>query len=308
MRESGELFYLLGDHLGSTSLTLDASGNKVAEQRYKPYGSTRYEWGTAQTKYQYTGQRKVELGIYYYQARFYDASLGQFLSPDTIIPSPGNVLDWNRYLYSRANPLRYIDPSGHCNVDPNDEYQDYDCIQLAKDISELYGGGYEKYIEWDYEQLVIEYETYQHNKDKNLDLISEPDAVGLRIEGSGWVLGPGGVDVNLDFVYFTKSDEFSIFITPGYQEGVGGGGALTGGILFFDDMPNKNAYSGPAATIIGADVPLVLISVETDHSIGLPNPDGTIPNTTYIGIGPIQPEVGGYVVGGYTFDLLWFFP
>jgi hypothetical protein len=32
MRDGGELFYLLGDHLGSTSLTLDANGNKVAEQ------------------------------------------------------------------------------------------------------------------------------------------------------------------------------------------------------------------------------------------------------------------------------------
>jgi RHS repeat-associated protein len=130
----------LGDHLGSTSLTLDAGGNKVAEQRYKPWGSTRYEWGTAQTNYQYTGQRKVELGIYYYQARFYDAALGQFMSPDTIIPSQGNVLDWNRYLYGRANPLKYTDPSGH---DPNlcldgqcGEYRPQRDIRI---LSEKYG-------------------------------------------------------------------------------------------------------------------------------------------------------------------------
>jgi hypothetical protein len=31
----------------------------------------------------------------------------------TIIPSPGNVLDWDRYLYVRNNPLKYNDPSGH---------------------------------------------------------------------------------------------------------------------------------------------------------------------------------------------------
>ena len=30
------LTYLHGDHLGSASLTTDASGQKVSEQRYKP--------------------------------------------------------------------------------------------------------------------------------------------------------------------------------------------------------------------------------------------------------------------------------
>jgi len=49
----GTLYYLLGDHpsttlrtgLGSTALTLDASGNRLntnTELRYYPYGSTRY--------------------------------------------------------------------------------------------------------------------------------------------------------------------------------------------------------------------------------------------------------------------------
>ena len=32
------LTYLHGDHLGSTSLATDASGNVVSQQRYKPYG------------------------------------------------------------------------------------------------------------------------------------------------------------------------------------------------------------------------------------------------------------------------------
>jgi len=36
-----------------------------------------------------------------------------FTSPDTLIPDPYNPLDWNRYQYSRANPLKYTDPTGH---------------------------------------------------------------------------------------------------------------------------------------------------------------------------------------------------
>jgi hypothetical protein len=34
------LYYLLGDHLGSTSITADSSGNKVAELRYKAWGKS----------------------------------------------------------------------------------------------------------------------------------------------------------------------------------------------------------------------------------------------------------------------------
>jgi hypothetical protein len=39
------------------------------------------------------------------------------LSPDTLVPDPGLVLDYNRYMYVRGNPLRYTDPSGHFSED-----------------------------------------------------------------------------------------------------------------------------------------------------------------------------------------------
>lgn len=39
-----------------------------------------------------------------------------FTSPDTLIPDLYNPLDWNRYLYARANPTKYIDPTGHMQV------------------------------------------------------------------------------------------------------------------------------------------------------------------------------------------------
>jgi len=36
----GTLSFLLGDHLGSTSVTADSAGGKVAELRYPPWGGT----------------------------------------------------------------------------------------------------------------------------------------------------------------------------------------------------------------------------------------------------------------------------
>ena len=39
--------------------------------------------------------------------------LGRFLSADTIVPSPNDPQSLNRFSYTRNNPLKYIDPSGH---------------------------------------------------------------------------------------------------------------------------------------------------------------------------------------------------
>ena len=66
---SSTLNYLLGDHLGSTAITADASGNKVAEMRYMPWGETRYASGTTPTDFGFTGQRQQEeIGLYFYGA------------------------------------------------------------------------------------------------------------------------------------------------------------------------------------------------------------------------------------------------
>ncbi len=55
----GALYFLLGDHLGSTSITADgSSGAYVAEVRYMPFGRDRYVNGTTPTTYRYTGQRQ----------------------------------------------------------------------------------------------------------------------------------------------------------------------------------------------------------------------------------------------------------
>jgi len=113
-RRAGVVYYLHTDHLGSASLTTYASGNRVGELRYKPYGETRYIWGVMRTDRRYTGQRwEAGLGLYDYGARYYDPLLGQFISADVVVPIPGNPQDWNRYTYVANNPLRSTDPSGH---------------------------------------------------------------------------------------------------------------------------------------------------------------------------------------------------
>jgi RHS repeat-associated protein len=83
--EAGGLQYMLGDHLGSTSVMAEASGALLSSQGYMPWGENRF--GSAGMEYQYTGQYREEgLGLDYFNARWYDPALGRFASADTLIP------------------------------------------------------------------------------------------------------------------------------------------------------------------------------------------------------------------------------
>ncbi len=118
---SSTLNYLLSDHLGSQALTLTNAGarfNPNTELRYMPYGVARYTAGATPTTFNFTGQRKDSgSGLLFYNARWYDPVVGRFLSPDTIVPSPGDPQSLNRYAYVLNNPVKYRDPSGHIPVD-----------------------------------------------------------------------------------------------------------------------------------------------------------------------------------------------
>ena len=112
MRVNEAITWLLSDHLGSTSITVDASGSLLGSLKFTAYGELRS--GSSTTDYQYTGQRnEVEIGLYYYVACFYDPQLARFISADTIIPEPGSIKGYDRYAYVNGNPISFNDPSGH---------------------------------------------------------------------------------------------------------------------------------------------------------------------------------------------------
>jgi len=130
------LTYLVGDHLGSTSLAVDASTGDVVQTRYKPWGEVRFTTAntTLPTRYTFTGQYSyvsddatdlgnAGFGLMFYNARWYDPTLGRFAQADTIIPtSTQGTQAWDRYAFVNNNPVRYNDPTGHrvddgCNTE-----------------------------------------------------------------------------------------------------------------------------------------------------------------------------------------------
>jgi RHS repeat-associated protein len=54
------------------------------------------------------------INLHWYGSRWYDAELGRFIQPDSIVPEAvQGIQSWNRYAYANNNPLAYTDPSGH---------------------------------------------------------------------------------------------------------------------------------------------------------------------------------------------------
>ena len=113
MRKGTALTYLHTDHLGGTVLETNASGTSTTDQKYFAYGKQR-DTGPVVTDHRFTGQKQDASGLVYMNARYYDPLVGMFISPDTIVPDPGVLIDYNRFAYARANPLKYNDPTGHC--------------------------------------------------------------------------------------------------------------------------------------------------------------------------------------------------
>ncbi len=112
VKRGDTLYYLHGDHLGSTSLTTRGSA-ETASRTYFAYGAERSSSGDLKTDHTFTGQKRDSTGLMYYNARYYDPALGNFVSPDSLVPNASHMVDYNRFLYARGNPLSFNDPSGY---------------------------------------------------------------------------------------------------------------------------------------------------------------------------------------------------
>jgi len=112
---AGYLWHYHLDHLGSTQVTSEANGALLQQVRYRPYGEVRGRFNSAGNPVglgelyrrefsAYESQQESELQ--YAGARFYDPTMGQFLSHDPAgqFASP--------YAYGPWDPINGNDPGG----------------------------------------------------------------------------------------------------------------------------------------------------------------------------------------------------
>ncbi|NCC62309.1 MAG: RHS repeat-associated core domain-containing protein [Verrucomicrobiae bacterium] len=100
----------------------DASGSTVAEYAYSPYGQIMNHTGV-DTHYNWIGTYGVwqeGADMFQMKARYYNATLRRFVTPDPIGVNGG----FNLYVYANSNPVFFLDPLGLLSVslfDGNDD-------------------------------------------------------------------------------------------------------------------------------------------------------------------------------------------
>ncbi len=116
MTKGGVTYYYHVNGHGDVVALTDGSGNIVAEYSYDAWGNILSQTGTmaADNPLRYAGYRYDEAtGLYYLMARYYDPSIGRFITRDTFHGFEEDPLSLNQYSYTKNNPVMYVDYNGH---------------------------------------------------------------------------------------------------------------------------------------------------------------------------------------------------
>ena len=112
-QRSGEQSVYQVDGLGSTRVITDEIGEVTDTYNYEAFGSLINSTGGTENKYLFAGEQFDEnIEQYYLRNRYYDPSVGRFTRRDTYEGSPEEPASLHKYLYTQANPVNRIDPSG----------------------------------------------------------------------------------------------------------------------------------------------------------------------------------------------------
>jgi RHS repeat-associated protein len=110
--------YYHTDALGSVravTKVVNGQTQMVSRHDYKPFGEEVAPQTPPVDKRLFTGkERDAETGLDYFGARYLASGVGRFTSVDPLMSTgkPADPQSWNRYSYTRSNPLRFVDPEG----------------------------------------------------------------------------------------------------------------------------------------------------------------------------------------------------
>ena len=238
---SGDRYYYHKDYLGSVVGLSDSSGVSVESYSYDAYGVTTQDTLSATTgnPFGFTSRVIDDDDLYYYRSRYYDPSIGRFLSEDSLGFSSG---DFNLYRYALNNPVNFIDPYG---FKPGDKFDS--AADAVKDAfayinpssiadSREYGG-------WIHKDADGKYHYSEPTKGTKDGLGNIPDAAATDV---AWYHTHGSADPGYDNENFSGADG-----DKGYSDAINKVGWLAtpaGAIKKYDPATSTVTNEGNVST------------------------------------------------------------
>jgi RHS repeat-associated protein len=109
---NGNILWTLTDNLGTVRDLVNSSGVVQNYIKYDSFGNITSQTNAGiTTRFGYTGREwDAWIGLYFYRSRYYDPTVGRFISEDRISFAGGDV---NLYRYVKNSPANYTDPFGY---------------------------------------------------------------------------------------------------------------------------------------------------------------------------------------------------
>jgi RHS repeat-associated protein len=104
----------LTDALGNAAALSNPEGAVQTQYIYDPFGNSSHVGNSSTSSFMFTGRENDGTGLYYYRARYYNPSVGRFISQDPT-GLRGGI---NAYVYAGDNPTNFTDPLG---LSPNSD-------------------------------------------------------------------------------------------------------------------------------------------------------------------------------------------
>jgi RHS repeat-associated protein len=96
------------DQVTSTTAISGHNGGTAQSAKYAAFGQVQAATGSSVNRQGYTGREEDGTGLMYYRARYYDSSIGRFISEDPL----GYAAGVNFYAYCSNSPVDCSDPTG----------------------------------------------------------------------------------------------------------------------------------------------------------------------------------------------------
>lgn len=139
-------YHYHADHLGTPRMITNGAGEIIATHDYRAFGEEigGNKGEPTTSPYKFTGHERELDGLSesldYMHARYYDATLGRFLSVDPVLGDPAVPQSWNRYSYALNNPSNFTDPTGMkpCTMTlPDGTEAEGECIDVEADADDV---------------------------------------------------------------------------------------------------------------------------------------------------------------------------